>query len=448
MKPICLLPENTRYFEFRGKPTFLLTSAEHYGSAINPDFDYIAHLDELQRNGFNQARVFSGTHIESGEDFGIVNNTLAPVGDRALCPWARSDERGYRSGGNKFDLSRWNETFWTRLKQIIQAASDRGIVIELSLFCQVYNEQMWSTSPLNPRNHIGSDGDITYREAYDPRHSKLRRAMEAMVEKYVVELNGFDNVYFEIGNEIYNRPHTRPFLAHMAALVRRVEDRLPHRHLIAINEENRTKRIDDPIPHVDIFHFHYAIPSAVYDNHSLARPIVDDETGFRGNQIELYRQEAWSFMIAGGAGFSHLDYSFTVAHPDGTHEVEKETPGIGGPVWRHQLKTLRDFLAGFEFWRMEARNELVKTLHVPRCVDVQVLAAIGEAYAVYLYGKDEGFELLLDIGRNRYQVDCIDPVSGNILHSEKVEGRDWATPIHLPDYALDLAISLKAIPRG
>ncbi|MGH2949039.1 MAG: hypothetical protein ACRDPC_22775, partial [Solirubrobacteraceae bacterium] len=35
-----LHPDNPHYFEFRGRPTVLVSSAEHYGAVLNPDFDY------------------------------------------------------------------------------------------------------------------------------------------------------------------------------------------------------------------------------------------------------------------------------------------------------------------------------------------------------------------------------------------------------------------------
>ena len=54
MPPIRLLKSNPHYLEFRGKPTLLVSSAEHYGSLLNPDFDYVKHLDTLASYGFNQ----------------------------------------------------------------------------------------------------------------------------------------------------------------------------------------------------------------------------------------------------------------------------------------------------------------------------------------------------------------------------------------------------------
>ena len=43
-KPIALHPDNPHYFLWRGKPTVLVTSGEHYGAVLNPDFDYVKYL--------------------------------------------------------------------------------------------------------------------------------------------------------------------------------------------------------------------------------------------------------------------------------------------------------------------------------------------------------------------------------------------------------------------
>lgn len=58
MAPIQTLASNPAYFEFRGRPTVLVSSAEHYGAVLNLDFDFGPYLDELARCGFNQTRTF------------------------------------------------------------------------------------------------------------------------------------------------------------------------------------------------------------------------------------------------------------------------------------------------------------------------------------------------------------------------------------------------------
>ena len=42
--PIALHADNPHYFLWRGKPTLLITSGEHYGAVLNLDFDYVRYF--------------------------------------------------------------------------------------------------------------------------------------------------------------------------------------------------------------------------------------------------------------------------------------------------------------------------------------------------------------------------------------------------------------------
>ena len=117
--PIALHPQNPHYFVFRGKPTILITSAEHYGCVLNLDFDYATYLKALRADGMNHTRVWAGTYREIPGSFGITDNTLAPLPNRYICPWARSSTPGYAHGGNKFDLKAWDEEYFKRLKDFM-----------------------------------------------------------------------------------------------------------------------------------------------------------------------------------------------------------------------------------------------------------------------------------------------------------------------------------------
>src|SRR6478752_6856463 len=142
-QPISLHPENPHYFLFRNRPTVLVTSGEHYGSVLNLDFDFEKYLKTLQADGLNLTRTFTGAYVEPSGSFNIASNTLAPVTGRFICPWARSETPGYVNGGNKFDLTKWSEPYFQRLKKFVSEASKRGIVVEFTLFCPFYEEAQW-----------------------------------------------------------------------------------------------------------------------------------------------------------------------------------------------------------------------------------------------------------------------------------------------------------------
>ncbi len=133
-EPFALHPENKHYFLFRGKPTVLVTSGEHYGAVINRDFDYVSYLNELRRHKLNHTRIWVGPYREIAGSFNIADNTLAPEPARFLAPWPRSETPGAADGSYKFDLEKWNPEFFARLRNFMHEAHKRGIVVEVNLF--------------------------------------------------------------------------------------------------------------------------------------------------------------------------------------------------------------------------------------------------------------------------------------------------------------------------
>ena len=131
---LSISPDNPHYFLWRGRPAVLIGSGEHYGALMNLDFDYRKYFDTLAADGMMLTRVFSGAYVEPEGAFNIARNTLAPLPGRFVSPWARSDQPGYANGGNRFDLARWDEAYFDRLKALASYAAGKGIVIEFTLF--------------------------------------------------------------------------------------------------------------------------------------------------------------------------------------------------------------------------------------------------------------------------------------------------------------------------
>ncbi len=415
-QPLRLHPKNPHYFEFRGKPTVLVTSAEHYGAVLNADFDYKTYLDELARHGLNYTRLFSGSYVEDPGlgDFSIPSNTLGPKPDRFLAPWARTDQPGYYRGGNKFDLSKWDPAYFSRLKNFAQEAGRRGIVVELTLFTSHYSEDGWRSSPLHPKNNVNRVDSVAKDAALTLKNGNLLGFQEAFVRKLVRELNGFDNVFFEIQNEPWadkgvkvqsGLRHTDPVAAgaegwhevielansdrlawqqRIGSFIKNEESRLPKKHLIAQNVSNFYYPIAEPDPQVSIFHFHYALPQAAADNQNINHAIGLDETGFNGTTDSVYRRQAWRFLLAGGALFNNLDYSFAVGHERGDFDNPK-APGGGSAALRAQLKVLKNFLESLNFLQMKPAEAAVGRL--PEGSRAYALVAPGKQVAVFFEGQ-------------------------------------------------------------
>ncbi len=375
---------NHRYLEFRGKPLILMGSTEHYGAVLNLDFDYISYLDELQRCGLNLTRTFTGIYVEPEAAFNIEKNTLAPAPGRLITPFARSSEPGYANGGNKFDLSKWDMAYFERLKDFVAQADRRDIIVEITLFSSIYDQTHWDINPQNPANNINGLPDIPYTEVHSLAQKEYLFHQENMVKKIVKELNGFDNIYFEIFNEPYADGISEDWHHHMAGIMAETESALPKKHIISYNYENAHARIDHLPGYYSLVNFHYARPEAVLLNSHLKVPIGNNETGFKGNDDWPYRVEAWAFMLAGGALVNHLDYSFAVGYEGGDFDYPKSQPGGGNAGLRMQLGFLRRFLEEMDFTRMKPDLSFVQHISDPE-ISSQVLSLEDEKYLVYLF---------------------------------------------------------------
>ena len=444
--PISLHPENPHYFLWRGKPTVLITSGEHYGALLNRAFNYKRYFATLQSHGLNLTRTFSGAYCEPVGAFKIVRNTLAPAAGDLICPWARTDSPGYANGGNKFDLTKWDPEYFQRLRNFVSEANRHGIVVELVLFCPFYKDGMWDLSPMNVRNNVNGIGNMARTEVYTLGHEDLLAVQDAMVRRIVEALKDFDNLYYEICNEPYFGGVTEEWQDHIAGVIVEAESRFANKHLIAQNIANKSKKVEKPNPHVSIFNFHYAKPPvAVGENYHLDKAIGDDETGFAGeDRVKPYRLEGWDFILAGGAVYSHLDYSFTVGHEDGTAEID--APGGGGPELRNQLQILSKFIHGFDFIRMKPDNSIIKGT-LPKGVTVRALCERGRSYALYVKGNRLA-KLSLQLPAGKYQAEWISTKTNAIEKVESFKQSERPHSLAVPAYTDDIALRIRRQTRN
>lgn len=442
--PISLHPVNPHYFLFRGKPAILIGSTEHYGAVMNLDFDYITYLNELALSGLNVTRTFSGIYVEPQGAFRIEKNTLAPAPGRFICPWARSSEPGYGNGGDKFDLNRWNEDYFIRLKDFIAKAGRRNIVVELDLFSNFYDTLQWQLSPLYYKNNVNGVEKITdWKEVLSLRHPGILKIQEAMVRKIVTELKDFDNLYYEVCNEPYfgDTLALRQWEKHMTSIVADAEKDFELRHLISNNIQNEFKLVPDPRPDVSIYNFHYASPPrTVGANYHLNKVIGDNETGFDGTADLPYRREAWEFMLAGGALYNNLDYSFTADNEDGTFVVKKPQPGGGGKSLRLQFKTLALFMNNLDFTRMKpVAGEMVRVAPAGN----EIVSGLWKdgTYAFYINAGDtrtKTTDLEVNIPEGSYEITWTDTRSGE-KRSELKEHKGGWFKVSTEKYSEDVA---------
>lgn len=441
--------KNQHYLNYNSKPQLLISSSEHYGAVINKAFDYKQYLETLSKEGLNYVRIYTGSYIEKVGDFGIQRNTLAPASSNILLPWKRSDSTGFFLGGNKFDLSKWDDDFFKRLKDFVSLAKEKQVIVEVTLFSSYYGNA-WKYCPFNPSSNINNTDNKPATLINTLYNGNIIKEQEKYVRKIVRELNDFGNLYFEIQNEpwadqvdtiivkndydIEKKWTSSIQVASIASLnwqskvsqwIKDEEKSLKNKHLISQNISNFQYPIADKIDNISIYNFHYSLPTAVSENYYLNRPIGNNETGFAGKEDFVYRRQAWRFIMAGGALFNHLDYSFSVGKEKGIDSTYK-SPGGGSPKLRAQLGVIKKVFDKIDLTDLYAdRTSLVAS---PGYLSY-TLSNNKSNWIIYLESMGiRQQDIILNLPSSKYQVEWIDAKTGNQLTKSTTDGKLLKVP--------------------
>jgi hypothetical protein len=470
---------------------------------LNGDFDYNIYLREMRRTGQNMTRVFTFYRETAYSIPGPGSmNTLAPRPEASVMPWERIS--GYDTaadGLNKFNLDRWNAAYFDRMKDYVTKCADHGVVCEIVLFCNPYTQDKYDLFPCSPVSNVNVVGS----DLASPRMFMTLDApsivtfQEQFVRKIVEELNPFDNVYYEICNEPNipgdkakeNEDKVIAWHTHLARIIRRMEETLPKRHLIAANAHFGVTVSDDPNepvmrhedahylknPDIDIVNYHYisaknptvrlhfvrsqnAQPRAGAIWHFMRhrgryrKPIVFDETfsGIVRGHPERYainRAEAWETILSGGAGYDNLDWSFTPADETGSGQTAiGDGRQLNGRHLREWFSIFRRLLGQFDLSALVPAVSLLGQ-RVPGYGH----AASNDGKGKYiLYFVDErlyqfeacppqALSVALNLPPGKYAVQAFDPRTGKLtdlpmLHSDKI------ATLEVPAFEQDIAITL------
>jgi hypothetical protein len=181
-------------------------------------FDYHAYLDFLTEHGHNFIRLWRWEQFKSQAAGGNVHLCMTPQ------PWARTGPGAATDGKPRFDLERFDEAYFDRLRDRVVAAGQRGIYVAVMLF------DGWALhlSPApdhveghpfhaaNNVNGIGIDSIVDYQVLpLDPRVQQLQ---EAYIHKVVDTLHDLPNLLWEVANESSGGGKADPAMVEMLGL--------------------------------------------------------------------------------------------------------------------------------------------------------------------------------------------------------------------------------------
>ena len=248
--PLRVCAANPRYFaDAAGAPVYLAGS---HTWAVMQDMwletrpphrmDYDGFLQMMQDNGHNFMRFWQWMHPKNAQ-WSATPTLFSPQA------WCRTGPGMAADGLPRFDLTRWNDAYFARLRDRVQAAAERGIYCSIMLF-EAWSvkwaepeRDAWLTHPMNSTNNVNGVLDDPVGEngrawnVYSLHCPDILRWQKAFIRKIIDTVNDLDNVLYEICNEI---PHTRDSMDwqdHLAAYIKEYEATLPRQHPVGITAE-------------------------------------------------------------------------------------------------------------------------------------------------------------------------------------------------------------------
>lgn len=477
---ITLHPDNPHYFLFRDKPLVLITATEHYGAVLNRPFDYKKYLDDMVRQRMTLTRTFVlYRELQTPRN---PYSTCKPETLDYIAPWPRKGPGSALDASLKYDLDSWNPEFFRRLRDFLQEASIRGIVVELTLFSCSYNDQRWALNPLRSENNLQGIGNVAFQDYISLRDKALVERQIALTRKVVQETCQFDNLYYETCNEPiggFSGHATRAEVdAWQETIARTIREELrkhDRSHLVfgyhaastvpvlELDESFDGTLFDGVNMHpsggapVAFRNKQYRLGRMLSGDMTLRekkafhravlaapKPCVDDEDNAASSLLNeqgwtVQRKRAWVTVMSGGH-YDMIDFSIIPGRETGTPEAQR--------LLRTRLRHLSTLIHSFDFIHAQPLDDWVAG--VPEPVIVCTLAVEGKDYVAYLAdarestsdpnaGKPIEFDAQLDLPPGRFIVKLYSPGTGHYSPGIRVEGGK-PVKLHIGPFTHDIVI--------
>ena len=243
--PLRRHPTNPRYFTDDSGRAILLTGSHTWNNLVDMGptdpparFDYEAYLDWLAAYPHNFFRLWTW-ELTTWDTAGNREKN-AQVHHAFPHPWKRTGPGDALDGKPKFNLKEFDDEYFPRLRQRVQAARDHGIYASVMLFEGwgiQFSPGAWERHPFHRSNNVNGingdlDGDGKALEIHTGRSREITELQRAYVRHVVDTVNEFDNVLYEISNE--NHPPSTEWQYAMIRFIHDSERSKPKQHPVGI----------------------------------------------------------------------------------------------------------------------------------------------------------------------------------------------------------------------
>ena len=442
--PLRINPDNGRFFVDASGSIVLLTGSHTWLNLQDsgkgfppPSFDYTQYLNFLQANNHNFFRLWVWEQARWTVEIADDDYWFNPQG-----PFQRTGPGVALDGKAKFDLSKFDQSYFDRIRTRVIAARDRGIYVSVMLFngWSVNKEKStltlnnpWKAHPFNTANNINGingdrNNDNSGEESHELGYAALLAFQEAYVRKVIDTVNDLDNVLYEISNE--SHPASMDWQEHMVNFVHEYEATKAMKHPVGLTkpspEGDTTRLLSGPAdwispdgsptdPHVSS-----GAKVILYDTDHICGMCYGQTSG--PNDLTFGHNFVWKSFI----------YGYNPIYMDG---YDGAGYGVGGngynfndPRWvtiRNNMGYALDYSRRMNFAAMKPRPNLSNLAWV-----LANTSATGAEYLAYMPGGGS-FTLDLRSAQTQLAVEWLNPATGAKLNGGTVSGgavRSFSAP--------------------
>lgn len=242
--PLSVSGVNPRYFtDGRGKAIYL-TGSHTWNNLVDMTrddsvtaFDYPEYIRFLKKYHHNFFRLWAWELLDWDTHGNRDRN--AKIYKVSPHPWKRTGPGIAEDGQPKFDLTRFNPEYFTRLRNRVEMAGKAGIYVSVMLFEGwgiQFSPGAYGNHPFYPENNINELGLDTAGtsglEIYELVNRQVLAIQENYVRRVIETVNDLDNVLYEISNE--NHPPSTEWQYHMIRLIKDYEKALGNQHPVGM----------------------------------------------------------------------------------------------------------------------------------------------------------------------------------------------------------------------
>ncbi len=430
--PLRVLSSNPRYFTDGSGQAVYLTGSHTWANLQDiglvdppPAFDFPAYLDFLERHHHNFIRLWRWEFPQWTERNKQRSSYCAPQ------PWQRAGPGEALDGKPKFNLERFNQDYFERLRSRVMSARDRGTYVSVMLF-EGWGLRFvpggWKAHPFHPANNMNLTEDdmkgIRGIELFSLASPKVTAFQEAYVRKVIDTVNDLDNVLYEIANE--SDFSTTEWQYRMIRFIRSYESTKPKQHPVGMTSigygvDDLDRLLKGPADWISCNpdHFDYKNDPPASDGAKVIILDTDHLWGVGGNVPWVWK----SFLR--GQNPIWMD-------PWDKASVWEPTPTNAEAV-RNNLGYTRRFAERMNLAALKPEPGLASTGYC--------LANAGVEYLVYQPQPGEGFSVELKAGAYRYE--WFSPTRGATAETGRMEAAEGRRQFKAP-FEGDAVLYLKA----